>query len=159
MNDMNKCITDDNNRKYGLWELKNETTAIRKCKCCNVPFERPITKGILIQIKKQYEATPLLENFLNLSINNPNLIGYLNVILEDVVDYIDDTKKQLLNNKLHELNQTTLVSNENKIMIENFRKALKSDDNDLFYDTLEHFHIFNQESLNNFISYTKAISK
>lgn len=159
MNDMNRCITDDNNRKYGLWELKNETTAIRKCKCCNIPFERPITKGILTQIKKQYEALPLLDSFLNLSLNDPNLVGYLNVILEDVINYIDDNRKQLFNNKLHEINQTQLISDENKIMLENFRRSIKHNDNDLFFDTLEYFHTFNQETLNNFVEYNKAITK
>ena len=68
-------------------------------------------------------------------------------------------KKQLFNIKLHEINQTQLINDENKIMIENLRIAIKNNDNDLFFDTLEYFHTFNKESLNKFISYNKAISK
>lgn len=150
MENVKKCITPDESRKYGLWEIKDENTAFRRCKCCDIVFERGITKNILNQIKKQYEATVLLESFLSIYPSDVNLIGYLNVILEDAVDYIDDNNKLLLDQKLHELNSTTFVSEENKIMIENFRKAISNDDNDLFFDTMEYFKVHNVDSLQNF---------
>jgi tetratricopeptide (TPR) repeat protein len=68
----------------------------------------------------------------------------------NAVDYIDDNNKLLLDQKLHELNSTTFVSEENKIMIENFRKAISNDDNDLFFDTMEYFKVHNVDSLQNF---------
>lgn len=118
MEDMKQCVTDANERKYGLWYLRNENTASRKCKCCGIDFYYPINKWVLIQIKKQQQALKLLESFLNLSFDDPNFIDYLNVILEDVVDYIEDTEtfqpKTLLDKKLTEFSLTYFVSEQSK---------------------------------------------
>lgn len=150
MNEVRECVTDSNERKYGLWELKDEKMASRKCKCCGVEFERPITKEILNQIKKQYEAIALVESFLILDIEDPNLIGYLNVILEDAVDFIEDDKKVLLDRKLVDIYNSSIVSEENRMMIDSFRKAIIANDNDLFFDTMEYFKGYNKECLDNF---------
>ena len=158
--DKASCPTSEG-RKYGLWKLDMENNrAIRKCKCCGIPFFYPITKNILEQVKKQYDAINLLEAFIKLPFDDVNLMGYLNVIMEDVVGYVEDDEtfkpKTILNNHLYELTSSSYISEENKKFIEKFIYAIKIDDNELFWDTMERFKInniaelayFNESNLN-----------
>ena len=112
----NRCVNDASSRKYGLWFLKDDKTVSRKCNCCGIDFDYPITKSALKQIKKQEMASKLLKSFLTVPLDDPNLIGYFNVILEEVVDYIDDASKSLLINRISELLNSDYLDDENRLV-------------------------------------------
>ena len=82
---------------------------------------------------------------MTISPDNPNLIGYLNVILKYVVDYIDENNKNSLITKLNEFITSDYINNENKNIIHNFIISMKENNIDLFCDTLELFNNFNGE--------------
>ena len=150
-----KCVNDVG-RKYGLWSLDEEKNmAVRKCLCCGINFYYPITKNILEEIKKQYEAIVLSKNFINLEISDPNLLGYVNVILSDVIDFIDTPRKNQLSMKLKEIVVSNYTSFENKIIIEKIIEAINSDNSDLYLDAFEEFKLSNKDNLTSFISSTK----
>ena len=150
-----KCVNDVG-RKYGLWSLDEEKNmAVRKCLCCGIIFYYPITKNILEEIKKQYEAIVLSKNFINLEISDPNLLGYVNVILSDVIDFIDTPRKNQLSMKLKEIVVSNYTSFENKIIIEKIIEAINSDNSDLYFDAFEEFKLSNKDNLTSFISSTK----
>ena len=146
---VNSC---DNGHKYDLWFLSEDMSmASRVCMNCGFVEVIPATKNILEQLKKQVDSKKLLDSFLTLSDEDFNLIGYLNVILDEAYYYINSIDKSMLNDKLKFFVSSNYLSEENKFFIKTFSTAIRDNDINLLCDTLEIFQKFNVESLNNFI--------
>ena len=160
---MNKvaCVNNEG-RKYGLWSIDKENNkAVRKCLCCGIDFYYPIdddknNNWILEEIRKQDEASKLLDEFKIFDINSPNLVYALNVILEkNVCDRIDTQKKKQLTDKFKEIVASDSISFENMVMIKKFILAIKSNNNDLYFETYEEFKELNYNNLYDFVSSSK----
>ena len=143
----NRCVNDASSRKYGLWFLKDDKTVSRKCNCCGIDFDYPITKRTLNQIKKQEIASKLLKSFLTVPLDDPNLIGYFSVILDEVIDYIDDASKSLLINRINELLNSPYLDDENRLLFQEIMFYIRDNNTDLFYDIREYFSAYNADNL------------
>lgn len=141
---------------YDIWELYDESHVSRKCLDCN--YEEILPSGIdtLKQIKLQQEALPLLNSFLNISINDEAIIGYINVIINDCLPFINQDNKFKLMKKLNEVTHSSSLSEENKLLLNNLITSIKERNNDLQYDTIDYFEKYNQEALSSVIISSKT---
>ena len=137
------CAT--NGHTYSLWNVM-EDKASRTCISCNHVQDYPLTSEILESVKKQYQAIPLMEGFLNVSFDDPNFLGYLDWILKKgIIDYVDENYKNSLITKLKAFVTTNFVSEENKLFIGGVIDSIENNNTDLFFDTMEQFREFNGE--------------
>lgn len=141
----NNCII--NGHQYGLWQIENENEVSRTCLTCEQKQTYPMSSDTLKEIKKQQEANKLLTSFLNIPNYDNNLIGYLNIILDDVLNYINTEKKSLLVTKLAELTANSTLSEENKTLFERITTSIKSNNQEELFDTIEYFKIYNNDIL------------
>ena len=142
----NNCAT--NGHRYDLWQIENEKEVSRTCLDCVHKQIYPMTSDSLKEIKKQQEATQLLTNFLNVSSYNNNLIGYINIILDDVLNYINFEKASLLITKLNEIRENSILNEENKTLIEKIICHVKSNNQEELSNVIDYFKLYNNEILN-----------
>jgi len=145
----------DNGHKYDLWFLNEDASmASRECMNCGFVEVVPVTKNILEQVKKQVEASNMLKGFSKLSINDPNFIGSLNIMLVDYVDYLYMKNKIEFSNILsNAVSNSYFLSEKNKSLLNKFIELVPSikDTTDSFCETLEEFQLVNINDINNFI--------
>ena len=98
--------------KYDLWESINESQVSRTCKECNHVEVLPKTEETSKEIIKQEEAKKLLTAFLLLEPNEPNIIGYINLMQEDVENYLNNHHKIILYNKISEIYSTLAINQQ-----------------------------------------------
>ena len=90
--------------RYGLWGYESNNEVSRVCDKCGYVEILPVTSEVLEEIKNQIKtseqrkqdneiASRLINAFATLSINDSNLIGYLNVVLRDSFDYLNIPSK------------------------------------------------------------------
>ena len=136
------CV--NNNHKYGLWEInESENLACRTCKNCG--YKEEFLKEDIHdkEIKKQKEADLFFKAFDKVDINDLNIIGYLNVILDDYVNYLDNDAKNLLLTKMEMLENSNIIDVNNSMYLKKLSSSLKSNDIDVFLDELELFQEYN----------------
>ena len=78
------------------------------------------------------------------------LLGYLNVILSDAVNYLDKEQKQSLLTKLKDIELNSSLTVENINFINSFITSIKENDIDSFYDVYDEFSKYNNELLSVF---------
>lgn len=132
----------DNEHKYGLWWIDAET-ACRSCKSCGFQEKLPADEVHFQEVKKQNEAYLFVKAFDNVDIQDKNIIGYLNVILADYVNYLNDEGLVLLINKMDGLESSNEIDIQNSIYIKKLCHALKTSNLDDFFDYLEKFEEYN----------------
>ena len=140
--------------QYGTWFKLDEKNTARECELCGHILKLPNERWKNNQLEKQFLASSLLEGFLLISPDEPNLINYLNIILDDVVDYINKQQKKILDEKLRELTLSTFLNNDIKIAINNLRLAILNNDIDLC-DQIKHYFNLYYENLENSTSFTR----
>lgn len=99
----------------------------------------PIDEETIEQLKKQEIAAKLFEGFQNVSNDNINLIGYLNVILNEAFGYLDLNGKNQLLLRMEEIKNTNFITDENKVFLNYFISFIKEGKNDAFLEVLEEF--------------------
>ena len=147
---------------YGWWEFLNEEEALGTCNHCKGKFKRRITDSIIEQKEKQDFSTKYVDAFLNVSLDDSNIILYLDQILNHLINYIDDERRTLLNNKIYELFSYSIISGEeNEQSIKIITEAIRKNDlgSDTFLDELERFRNLNLDLINlsseNVVSYSR----
>ena len=149
---VNSC---DNGHKYGLWSLSEDASmASRVCMNCGFVELLRATPNIKEQVTKQTEAFNMLKAFSNISIDDPNFIGYLNIMLVDYVDYLCMNHKIEFSNMLNNVvSNSYFISEKNKFLLKKFIELIPStkDTTDSFCETLEKFQLTNIDTINNFI--------
>ena len=106
----NKCCVD-NNHQYGLWHIdKKQMVAWRKCNKCKFIRELPTTSEIYEEINKQDEAAKLFRAFQMVDNNDKNIVNYLNLILEDYMNYLDRKNLVALTSRIKELEQLDIIN-------------------------------------------------
>ena len=136
------CV--DNKHKYGLWEIK-EGMACRTCKHCGIQEKfKTEDKDVYHQeIEKQKEANLFIRAFNNVDNHDEKIVGYLNVILDDYVNYLNDEDLILLIKKMDGLESSNEIDIQNSIHIKKLCYALKTSNLDDFFDNLEKFQEYN----------------
>lgn len=143
----------------GVWciDQNNPNMAIRNSNGKTIKV--PATKEILKEIKKQIEANKVFQAFQTINIKDEGIIGYLNVILRDYINYLDSDNLTLLINEMQELEQVDHIDTQNAFYIKNMSNHLKNKNTDEFEETLEQFQIYNQEYLTNAFSNEQAAKR
>lgn len=144
---MEKNNCNEVGHKYGVWDIKGENEIFRVCVSCGFVEQLPVTAEILEEVKKQIDAGKLLSSFTMLDVSDVNLIGYLNVILNDVVNYVNKDQKASLLAKLKEIENGASLTVENKNFIGRLITAINENNLELFYDTYDLFYEYNYEVL------------
>lgn len=142
----NNCTT--NGHQYGLWQIESEKEVSRTCLNCAYKQKYPMTSDSLKEIKKQQEAAQLLTCFLNVPSYDDNLIGYINIILDDVLNYINFEKTSLLITKLNEFRENSILNEENKTLIEKIISHIESNNQEELSNIIDYFKLYNNEILN-----------
>ena len=103
---MNNKSCVENNHQYGLWNIdKEQKMGWRICSKCKFRRELPITEEIQIEVQKQEEAVKIFKAFQMIDNQDENMVNYLNLIIEDYINYLDRKSLRILIAKMHELEQ------------------------------------------------------
>lgn len=136
------CV--DNKHKYSLWEInESDGLACRTCKNCGNEEKFLADDFHFQEIKKQKEADLFFKAFNKADNHDENIIGYLNVILDDYINYLEDTKLNILINKMEELENSSVIDVQNSMFLKNFGQSLKTSNFDDFLDCLDSFQEYN----------------
>lgn len=151
--------------RYGLWGYESNNEVSRVCDKCGYVEILPVTSEVLEEIKNQIKtseqrkqdneiASRLINAFATLSINDSNLIGYLNVVLRDSFDYLGDSQnkmiKEILLVKLEEIKNNSNLTVENTEFLAKFIVSINESNIKDFYDVYEDFYKHNEDLINNF---------
>lgn len=108
---MNNKSCVENNHQYGLWNIdKEQKMGWRICSKCKFRRELPITDEIQLEILKQEEAFKIFKAFLMVDNQDKNIVNYLNLILEDYINYLDRKNLRILFNRMSELEKLDIIN-------------------------------------------------
>lgn len=105
----------------------------------------PLSKEILEVIKKQIEANKIFNAFQKINNDDTNIIGYLNLILDDYVNFLDTYSLSQLIGRLKAIEESNYLDSQNIIYVGQLRTNLESKDIESFYDILEQFQSHNKQ--------------
>ena len=140
----------------GIWCIDKDAQNIALKFSGNKTIRVPATKEILETIKKQIEANKIFTSFKQLNPEDENIIGYLNLILDDYVNYLDYNNLNDLASIMKQIKQSNKIDLQNATFIEMLRINLetrikleksnqeKSDNLDSFYNIFEQFQTYNK---------------
>lgn len=115
---MNNKSCKDNNHKYDLWCIDEDLNqAYRVCNICKFKRILPITNEILDEINKQEEASKLLKAFLMVSDDDTNLLNYIDLIIDDYVNYLSKEDFKSLVKRVKELEEKNIIDAKNIIYL------------------------------------------
>ena len=108
---MNNKSCVENNHQYSLWNIdQGQNIAWRVCSKCKFRRELPITEEIQIEVQKQEEAVKIFKAFQMIDNQDENMVNYLNLIIEDYINYLDRKSLRILIAKMHELEQLDIIN-------------------------------------------------
>ena len=137
---------NETTHQYGLWYVNDDNMACRKCLELGCDFEEvlPLSPEIQEEIHKQKEASIFLNAFQTVHDDDQNLMGYLNLILGDYVNYLDHEELNGLMKRMKDIETSECVDMQNAWYVNTLRENLISKDMDAFYDALEQLQTYNQ---------------
>lgn len=107
---MNNKSCQENKHHYGLWYINNENNkTYRICDKCQFMRELPITEEIITEIKKQEEAAKIFNAFQLVDDNDENIINYLELILEDYINYLNKNDFSKLIKRIKKLEKLDII--------------------------------------------------
>ena len=122
----------------GIWYIE-DNMACRIHPETREKITLPLEEETLGQIKKQELASELFESFQKVPNDDINLIGYLDVILNEAFGYLDLSNKNQLLLRMEEIKNTNFVNEENKVFLNYFISFIKEGRIDAFLEVLEEF--------------------
>lgn len=141
----NKSCID--RHQYGLWNIDNEKNiAYRICDKCKFRRELPITEEITHEINKQIEASKIFKAFMLVNDNDENIINYLELILEDYVNYLSKTDYKALSKRIKKLEELDILDARNILylsqldtyfVLETTEDTMQLDELNIKFDTYE----------------------
>lgn len=148
----NKVI---NNIPEGLWFLDDDDMACRYSKGNLVKL--PATTDILEEIKRQVEAAEVFKAFQSIDIKDEYILGYLNVILRDYVNFLGVDNTNLLINKMNLLRDENVIDEKNAIFMTSLGNCIKTNEMENFDELLEQFSSYNQPYFEKAFSNNKGL--
>jgi len=142
---MDTITTTNQTNKYpqGIWHI-NENNENEASKTFNgKTITVPLTTEILEEMKRQIEADKIFKAFQQVSNENEHIIGYLNLILDDYINFLDQNNLMLLINKMKQIEVTDYIDSQNSFYVNQLRTSLEIQNIDNFYEILEQFQAHN----------------
>lgn len=150
-------MTYNSEYPQGIWCLdKTNPDMAVKVVGANKIISVPVTTEILGEIKKQIEAEKIFMAFSQLNNEEENIIGYLDLILNDYINFLTPDSKNVLINKMKEIELSSQIDNQNIFHLKNLETGLKENDIEKFYDALDEFHTYNVPLFENAFSNNEA---
>jgi hypothetical protein len=100
----------------------------------------------------QKEAKIFLENLKKVKSDDSNIIGYLNLILDDYINFFDFEELASLIEKMKEIVLSSQIDIKNATNIQTLIGNLNNGDIESFYDSLEEFQKYNEALLSNTVN-------
>lgn len=128
----------------GIWCLdrENENMAVKIVNDTKT-IRVPVTTEILEEIKRQLEADKMLTAFTQLNVNDTNIIGYLNLMLSDYINFLTPETKNTLINKMKEIELSPQLDEQNISHIQNLKNQLATNNIEEYYNALDNFQAYN----------------
>ena len=143
----------------GIWCIDNTNPNMALKISGEKIIKVPLTKEILEEIKRQIEANKLFKFFQQVNINNEHIIGYLNLILDDYVNFLDTDNLNNLIIEMTKLEKVDHIDTTNILYITKLRTCLETNKTETFYETLEQFQNYNQKYFTNAFLSENSIKK
>lgn len=141
------CV--DNQHQYGLWSIDKQTNvAFRSCENCGFHEEFKATEEYHQEVKKQKEAELFFKAFQMVENHDEHIIGYLNLILDDYVNYLEKDSLNLLITKMEALSTSDKLDVQNALFVNQLQKFLRLNNVEAFQEGLEQFQNYNAPYLN-----------
>jgi len=143
-------VYNEENHQYGLWYTNDLNQCCRDClnPGCGYTEVLPKDDDKDSELRKQKEASIFFKAFQNVSNEDENLIVYLNLILSDYVNYLDLESLSALTNRMHHITKyLETIDVHSSRYVYTLREQFISKNMESFYDTLEEFQNYNQNSL------------
>lgn len=140
------CNEKNEQHHYGLWATnEDKTKCYRTCEKCG--FQRILapTDEILHEIKMQEEAFLFFKAFQQIDKNDEYAIGYLNIILDDYINYLGKKNLTILINKMKEIEQSDNISMQNSIFLNYLQSYISLNNMEAFEDTLAQLQNYNKD--------------
>ena len=135
----NKSCT--NKHQYGLWNIdKNKSIVYRVCDKCGYKLNLPITEEIVMEITKQEEASKIFKAFQSVDNNDDNIINYLELILEDYVNYLSKDDYKNLIRRIKKLEELDIIDAKNILYLQKLDTYFvidNEDDNNIGIEIVE----------------------
>lgn len=107
---MNNRSCTNNKHQYGLWNIdKKKNIVYRSCGKCGNVLKLPITEEVVMEIVKQEEASKIFKAFQLVSDSDENLINYLELILEDYINYLGQDDYASLIKRIRKLEKDDII--------------------------------------------------
>ena len=135
---MNNKSCLDNNHKYDLWSIDEVNNyAYRVCNKCKFKRTLPITDEIKKEVEMQNLASKLLKAFLMVSDDDANLLNYIDLIIDDYVNYLSKEDFRSLVKRVKELEENDIIDAKNVIFLNKLEtyfvvNSNEEDDDNLF---------------------------
>ena len=114
--DNKSCV--DNKHQYGLWDIDKEIDcAFRVCDKCSFKRVLPITKEVKEEIERQDEALKIFKAFQLVSNEDENIVNYLDLILDDYVNYLSKENFKKLRKRVKVLEDLDIIDAKNVIYL------------------------------------------
>lgn len=145
------CVDGHN---YGLWREENGK-ACRTCQECLYIESLPMDEDTREQIHVQDEAKVFLKAFKLVDLNDPNIIGYLDTIL-DYYSFLDRDSKNILFNKMDTICKNESIGIENCAFISEISSNLKEHKMDKFDSVFYMFKSYNADMFESILEQTQV---
>lgn len=128
--DNNSCVNHEH--QYGLWNIDREKKIVwRTCEKCQFTRELPITSEVTMQIKKQEEAARIFKAFQLVKDEDINIINYLEIILEDYINYLNKEDFKTLIKRIKYLEKLDIIDAQNILYLNQLDTYFTLDNLDL----------------------------
>lgn len=125
--------------KINRWEINTDGATATLNSNGVTKLTVPVTDEINWALKKQKEATVFLMAFNLVNNDDPNLIGYLNFILDDYINFLSSEEMNFLTTRMKEITSSNQIDINNTTTITNLLNKINSGNVDEFYDLLDKF--------------------
>lgn len=139
---MNTNLINEYPKNIWCIDKNNSNIAIKQTNTKTIKV--PITTEILEEIKKQIEASLIFKAFQKVTPEDKNLIGYINLILNDYINFLDEDTLNKLIIELKKMEQSNQLDNQNNLYLNNMIHSLEINDRENFEELLEQFSNYNQ---------------
>ena len=146
---MNNKSCIDNKHQYGLWNIDKETNLVyRTCTKCKFKRELPITDEVIVEINKQDEAVKIFKAFQLVDDYDENIINYLELILDDYINYLSKTDFNLLVKRIKKLDDLDILDAKTILYLNRLETYFVINDIESFQEDFNNFSFQEEQNIN-----------
>ena len=146
---MNNKSCIDTKHQYGLWNIDKESNLVwRTCNKCGFKRELPITDEIIDEINKQEEASKIFRAFQLVDDNDNNLINYIELILDDYVNYLGKSDFNLFVKRIKKLDDLDILDAKTILFLNRLETYFVVDDIESINEDINNLGYYDEHNIN-----------